>query len=49
MQFKLLEQTLDTLAESVPVLTPELAYCAYGPRVPALCVLHVPKAQGSLP
>ena len=24
-------------------------YCTYGLRVPASCVPHVPKAQGSLP
>ena len=27
---------------------PEPPYCTYGLRVPASCVLHVPKAQGSL-
>ena len=28
---------------------PEPPYCTYGRRVPASCVLHVPRAQGGLP
>jgi hypothetical protein len=43
------EPLLVLAATCADTCVPEPRYCAYGLRVPASCVLHVPEARGSLP